>query len=229
MTHTKGDAEYKFTEDDILKMFKLTSNDNSICPIVKLSLVLDNEGNQLLGTEDMLKTISLDEDSTLTIENNVGKNTTFDIYIQAETLGKIKSYKHVKVQSIVEQLEVKFATEVNFVKNAAPFFKKELESFNVTTGGKEDDQVLTYTSPEAIDLEDDEIQMSFEIPDLNCKCIEVVQRNNTFEMKIDQSNITSKDNGSYTVKIRMYNEPTNKEDTIITTQVSLQLYITYID
>ena len=79
-------------------------------------MVADLEGNAFAGTEDLLKNIVFDDkEESLDIMNNVGKNETYEVYLLAETLGAIKAYKKIKVSSIVENNEVKFSIEFNFI------------------------------------------------------------------------------------------------------------------
>ena len=75
MTFSK-DSELKYTKEQILDMFELTSNDNTICPVTTIKLVKDPFGNDLTSTDEVSKTITLDSESVMTVANNVERNDT---------------------------------------------------------------------------------------------------------------------------------------------------------
>ena len=45
--------------------------------------------------------------------------------------------------------------------------------------------------------------MTFELPKLECKCLQVLQNNQVFEVTVDLTKLSEKDNGEYEVKVTL--------------------------
>jgi len=155
---------------------EMFTNSEAKCPISEYTLRSTKNGPLLVSTSIKIT------GSTLTIDKNVV--TTLDFFLQAETSSGVKASQPFNV--IIKQNQ-----------NNAPYFKPDLPSkFSIELvkgedGEIKDNSIVKFTSPIAVDDENDEITMSF---DTKGKTYIQMNQNsdNSFSMSVNKSGLELK-------------------------------------
>ena len=173
-----------------------------MCPITKIALKNDTSGNDITSSDPAYIVASLSTLDVLKINNKYSTNTTGTFFIQVETIGKVVKYKEVNVTAIKPYIYL----------NQAPQFKEKLQKQNIEVTEEEqekglEDPMFVYSTPDAYDIEDNDILIEVSEVVLPCKCLKTrIDSDNKFHIEVDKSQLTKEDSGLYTFVVSLTDE-----------------------
>ena len=166
----------------------------SYCPVSTYSLSQNGFDPPIELDKTLSPSFQLDENS-IRIMNNVQDEKTLSIFIRAETIGGISSFKQIIV---------------NYIKaNEAPTFKSlPISKISIEIDEAEQKAGLSepryfYTSGSAIDPDGDDIEMMFNGYKMSCDCLIISKVGDSFSIEIDKTKITKNDVGTYFITVTL--------------------------
>jgi hypothetical protein len=197
LVYDEGTSQVTFS---ILNIFE--SSDGENCPITSYGL----KSSSLGSLSTVASTLLTLENGSLTVKKTAVTDISF--FVVASTQSGSINRKEFRLQVLGASNEKDLL--VKSLVNEAPSFEKTIGPlFKVSVikgvdGELEDSSTVTYTSPKAVDPENNLISMSF---DVGGSIFIRARKNddNTFYVKVNKGLVSPK-NGTYPVKISLSDE-----------------------
>jgi len=138
-------------------------------------------------------------DEELLIKNNILQDTNFKFSLMAKTWGDVTARQEFEVSWYVNKVP-EFAEKPELITIDVDYDK-------VLNGT--DKKLFTYYSPDATDLENNKIIMSFKgLEFIPCECVKVVQVGNGYKVTVYKDRVTEKDANTWKIMIDIVDDET---------------------
>jgi hypothetical protein len=138
-------------------------------------------------------------DEELLIKNNILQDTNFKFSLMAKTWGDVTARQEFEVSWYVNKVP-EFAEKPELITIDVDYDK-------VLNGT--DKKLFTYYSPDATDLENNKIIMSFKgLEFIPCECVKVVQVGNGYKVSVYKDRVTEKDANTWKIMIDIVDDET---------------------
>ena len=181
-------------------MFNITVSEQ--CPIREVKLVnikSDEEMNVNYNNNILLKGVVNGTENGLTIRNNIKVDTQFSFSILVTTWGEVTQRQDFNIGWYVNK-------PPELPSKPAPILL-EVDYDNVRDGT--DNNLFKYESPDAIDVEKDQIQISFSgLDKVPCQCIKMTQVGDGYKFVVYKQQITAADANTWNITITIKDDQT---------------------
>ena len=161
------------------------------------TLMNTNFRNNILIKGSVNGTDGIDEE--LLIKNNILQDTNFKFSLMAKTWGDVTARQEFEVSWYVNKVP-EFAEKPELITIDVDYDK-------VLNGT--DKKLFTYYSPDATDLENNKIIMSFKgLEFIPCECVKVVQVGNGYKVTVYKDRVTEKDANTWKIMIDIVDDET---------------------